>query len=264
MKRICLNLLLLLLVSVASHAADVVYSIKNLPNTHLQNKNVYITDPSSILSPTASDSINRVLGALEKKTGIQTVVAMVPSIGSDDSFDFALSILRSWGVGQKKKNNGLVILYISDIHRIEFAVGYGLEGVLPDATCKKIQNRVMIPFFKKGDTSGGMVAGVSNASKLLDGSMKNDEIGKDQNGGTSFIPILIIVGLFVIIAFFARHNGGGGSGNGSSRGGFGGGFLGGGFFGGGGFGDGGGGGGGFGGGSFGGGSGGGGGSGSSW
>ena len=100
------------------------------------------------------------LYALEQQTGIETVVAVVPSIGNEDCFEFSHQLLNEWGVGKKDKNNGLVILLVTDQRCIQFYTGYGLEGDLPDAICKRIQTRDMIPYLKDGNWDAGMVAGV--------------------------------------------------------------------------------------------------------
>ena len=72
-------------------------------------------------------------------------------IGEEDCFNFCHQLLNKWGVGKKDKNNGLVILLVTDQRCIQFYTGYGLEGVLPDAICKRIQTRYMIPYLKDGN-----------------------------------------------------------------------------------------------------------------
>lgn len=191
MKRfISITFFLCLLLSVQ---AQEVYTTKNIPKVHLQNKTKYVCNPAGILSTAACDSIDRMLYALEQQTGIETVVAVVPSIGEEDCFDFAHRLLNEWGVGKKGKNNGLVILLVTDQRCIQFYTGYGLEGDLPDAICKRIQTRYMIPYLKDGNWNAGMVAGVNAVCSRLDGSMENDtEEGDDDSLG------LIIAGFFGI------------------------------------------------------------------
>ena len=113
-------------------AQEKVYTVDNLPKVHLQNKMQYVCNPAGILSQAACDSIDSMLYALEQQTGIETVVAVVPSIGEEDCFNFCHQLLNQWGVGKKGKNNGLVILLVTDQRCIQFYTGYGLEGVLPD------------------------------------------------------------------------------------------------------------------------------------
>ena len=111
-------------------AQEKVYTVDNLPKVHLQNKMQYVCNPAGILSQAACDSIDSMLYALEQQTGIETVVAVVPSIGEEDCFNFCHQLLNKWGVGKKDKNNGLVILLVTDQRCIQFYTGYGLEGVV--------------------------------------------------------------------------------------------------------------------------------------
>ena len=79
----------------------------------------------------ACDTIDTMLHALEQQTGIETVVAIVPSIGDMECFDFCHQFAQSMGVGKKGKDNGLVILLVTDQRCIQFYTGYGLEGYFP-------------------------------------------------------------------------------------------------------------------------------------
>lgn len=180
--------------------AQEVYTTKNIPKVHLQDKTRYVCNPANILSVAACDSIDRMLYALEQQTGIETVVAVVPSIGSEDCFDFTHQLLNEWGVGKKGKNNGLVILLVTDQRCIQFYTGYGLEGDLPDAICKRIQTRYMIPYLKNGNWDEGMVAGVRAVCARLDGSMVNDtEEGDDLPIGYMLLGLL---GIIAVASFF--------------------------------------------------------------
>lgn len=180
-------------------AQEKVYTVDNLPKVHLQNKMQYVCNPTGILSQTACDSIDSMLYALEQQTGIETVVAVVPSIGEEDCFNFCHRLLNKWGVGQKGKDNGLVILLVTDQRCIQFYTGYGLEGVLPDAICKRIQTKYMIPYLKDGNWNAGMVAGVKATCQRLDGSMKNDALS-DSNDG---VPLNLILSILCFIAIIA-------------------------------------------------------------
>ena len=188
-------------------AREKVYTVDNLPKVHLQNKMQYVVNPAGILSQAACDSIDSMLYALEQQTGIETVVAVVPSIGEEDCFEFSHQLLNKWGVGKKDKNNGLVILLVTDQRCIQFYTGYGLEGVLPDAICKRIQTKYMLPYLKNGNWNAGMVAGLKATCQRLDGSMENDSLSESADGG-SFDFILAILCFMVIgggIAFFAAR-----------------------------------------------------------
>ena len=190
MKRITPLLIFLLCLPLCPWAQKV-YTPDNLPKVHIQNKYRYLCDPERILAPAATDSIDRMLYRLEQQTGIETVVAVVPSIGEATCFDFCHELLNTWGVGKKGKDNGLVILLVTDQRCIQFYTGYGLEGVLPDAICKRIQTQAMIPYLKDERWSEGMLAGVRATCARLDGSMENDAAGATDDEWTS--PLLFVL-----------------------------------------------------------------------
>ena len=204
MKRfISTALFLCLLVTLQ---AQKVYTTRNLPKVHLQDRTRYVCNPEGILSAAATDSIDRMLYALERQTGIETVVAVVPSIGEEECFDFSHRLLNEWGVGKKEKNNGLVILLVTDQRCIQFYTGYGLEGDLPDAICKRIQTREMIPYLKDGNWDAGMMAGVRAVCARLDGSMENDtEEEEDLSVGAALLLFMGIIGIGLLVAILAMR-----------------------------------------------------------
>lgn len=204
MKRfISTALFLCLLVTLQ---AQKVYTTRNLPKVHLQDRTRYVCNPEGILSAAATDSIDRMLYALEQQTGIETVVAVVPSIGEEDCFDFSHRLLNEWGVGKKEKNNGLVILLVTDQRCIQFYTGYGLEGDLPDAICKRIQTREMIPYLKDRNWDAGMVAGVRAVCARLDGSMENDtEEEEDLSIGAALLIFMGFFGIGLLVVYLAMR-----------------------------------------------------------
>ena len=154
------------------------YTIKEIPMVHLQDRTRYVSNPANILSASAVATMDSILFALEQKTGIQTLVVVVTGIEGGDCFDFAYRLGKEMGVGQKERDNGLVILLSTDERCIQFATGYGLEGVLPDAICKRIQSRYMVEHLGKEDWDTGMVEGIRAVNGYLDGSMEN--IGSNE------------------------------------------------------------------------------------
>lgn len=174
-------------------------SVDDVPNVRLTDVRRYVTDPSSILSPAATDTINAILGRLEKSTGIETAVVMLPSIGENDIFDFSTSLFRKWGIGKKKSDNGLLILFVMDQHKVRFATGYGIEGTMTDAMSKRIQMQYMVPAFKQSDWNKGMVDGVRATAKVLDGSMEPE--ATDSDTSDLLFSIGIIVGVILLAMF---------------------------------------------------------------
>jgi uncharacterized protein len=137
-------------------------------------------------------------------------------------------------VGQKNKNNGAVLFVFVQDHKMFLQTGYGLEGVLPDALCKRIIDEQISPRFKAGDFAGGLTAGVNSIIAATKGEYQgNGTTADDQRHGkgSDLVPIVFVI-LFLIIAFASRRGGyrsggllywGGGWSGGASGGGGGGG-----------------------------------------
>ena len=193
-------LFLLLCLSFHVNAQEKAYTVETVPNVHLQNKMRYVSNPGGILSQEACDSIDSMLWKLEQKTSIEVAVVVLPSIGDNNTFDFAHNLLNKWGVGKKGKDNGLVILLVEDQRSVRFETGYGLEGDLTDAICKRIQTRKMIPFLRNNNWDGGMVSGVQSVCARLDGSMTNDE--KESENGGNIMFLFFAAGAFVMLVAF--------------------------------------------------------------
>ena len=179
-------------------------TVDEVPNIHLKDARQYVTDPSAILSTAARDSINLMLGQLEQGSGIEVAVVMLPSIGNDDIFDFAHNLFRKWGIGKKKENNGLLVLFVMDQHKVRFTTGYGLEGALTDALSKRIQMNEMVPAFKEGKWDEGMVKGVRATVAILKGEVAADQYGATSANGndeelTTFDVIAISMVFIIII-----------------------------------------------------------------
>lgn len=202
MKRL-IGLMLFLLVATLSFATgeEKQYTLQDVPNVRLNDARQYVSDPSHILSGSARDTINAVLARLEESTGIETAVVMLPSIGEEDIFNFAHELFRQWGIGKKKSNNGLLILFVMDQRKVRFTVGYGLEGTMTDAMSKRIQMQRMVPRFKAGDWDGGMVDGVRAAAQVLDGSMQPEPTDDEEDMLVGIIALLIIIGIAIFAIF---------------------------------------------------------------
>lgn len=202
MKRL-IGLMLFLLVATLSFATgeEKQYTLQDVPNVRLNDARQYVSDPSHILSGSARDTINAELARLEESTGIETAVVMLPSIGEEDIFNFAHELFRQWGIGKKKSNNGLLILFVMDQRKVRFTVGYGLEGTMTDAMSKRIQMQRMVPRFKAGDWDGGMVDGVRAAAQVLDGSMQPEPADDDEDMLVGIIALLIIIGIAIFVIF---------------------------------------------------------------
>lgn len=189
----------------AQDSAGVFSTPESVPNIHVQDKRYYVTDPAGILSAAATDSVNAVCRRLETQTGIETAVVMLPSIGEQGSFDFGYQLFRKWGIGKKKNNNGLLVLFVQDQRNIRFVTGYGIEGYLPDALCKRIQRRYMIPAFKNGDYDTGMVHGMAAVYTTLKDSMKPDSPAAEGSSPWNYVFLVVAILLFILIPYQMRR-----------------------------------------------------------
>ena len=197
MRKILCIILLVFAPILAIGAEDKAYSIESVPNVYAQDRSLHVSDPNGLLMQETQAEINRMLTLLEDSTGIQSMVVMLPSIGHEDIFDFAHNLFRHWGIGNKESNNGMLIVYVADQRKIRFTTGYGLEGILPDAMCKRIQSRYMIPHFREGNTDLGMLEGTKAVVSVLDGSMKADNTEEE----VTLWEILLTLGaiMFIIV-----------------------------------------------------------------
>lgn len=199
MRNRVIGVLLLLLCTLFAGAK--VYRVGDVPMVHLQDRTRYVSNPDGILSPSSVATIDSLFFALEEKTGIQVLVAVLTGIEGGDCFDFAHRLGQENGVGQKGRDNGLVVLLSTEERCVQFATGYGLEGVLPDAICKRIQQRYMVEHFADDDWNTGMVNGMRAVCGVLDGSMENPADDEEDDMIAVVIFIALIFGGIGIIAF---------------------------------------------------------------
>lgn len=144
------------------------------------NGSGYVSNADHIISETTVNEINSLIKPLDQQGKAQVAVVLVNSIGDQVPKDFATALFRKWGIGNRKRNNGLLILIVKDQRRMEFEVGYGLEGVLTDLTSERIQQGLMVPYFKKGNYDTGVLKGVglvvSTISTGVDQSLDEDNL----------------------------------------------------------------------------------------
>ena len=207
----------------------------------------YFNDYAQAVSSETAAQLNLTLENFEKESSDQIVVAVFPKMQSDSSIeDYTIRVFRSWKVGQKDKNNGAALFVFVQDRKLYIQAGYGLESVLPDATCKQIIEDEIKPHFKSGDYNGGLAVGVQSIIKAVKGEYKGSGRTVAQDRGqspakSSLIPTLFIVIVVLLIIFSRRGgrgtgfvsgwiigSGGGGGWSGGGGGGGGGGFSGGG------------------------------------
>lgn len=179
-----------------------------------------VNDYTHTLTQDQQYSLEQKLVAYDDSTSNQVVVVIVPTTNDYDPADYATKLGRAWGVGNKKTNNGVVLLIAKDDHKIFIAPGYGLEGALPDITVKSIIDNVITPNFRQDDFYRGIDLGTTAIFKAAAGEYKAPEgyrKGRRNGGGGIGIFGFIII-IVVILMIIGRGGGGRGGGMFSRRG----------------------------------------------
>lgn len=197
-----------------------------------------VVDDASLLDAQAMQRLTQQLAQFESASGIQLVIVTLPDLQGYPIEDFGYQLGRAWGIGQKGKNNGVLLIVAQAERKVRIEVGYGLEGALTDALSANIIQAVIVPRFKTGNFEQGIEQGAIAIMQALQGEYQPQRPHKESpaRGG------LLILLLMVMAVMFLRGFGGGGPGGfnrgvllpGGFGGGRGGGFGGGGFSGGGG------------------------------
>ena len=204
-----------------------------------------IVDAANVISAAAKAEIEPKLKDLEEKSGIQLEVATVPSLQGQEIEPFANALFRFWKLGEKTKNNGVLLLVAPNERRVRIEVGYGNEGTLTDALSKIIIANAIAPRFKAGDYSGGISRGVDDIIAVLttdSSEWQARQKVRPEDQQTLFealMPLLLTLAFMIVMYMLQRATGGrggivflpmgGGFSSGrSSGGGFSGGFSGGG------------------------------------
>jgi uncharacterized protein len=159
-----------------------------------------VVDLANVLSPAQEAALTEQLAAHEQRTSNQVVVATVPSLQGYDIERFAVELFRAWGLGQKDRNNGVLLLVAPNERAVRIEVGYGLEGTLTDAlSADIIQNRIL-PRFRAGDVPGGITSGVDGILAAIEGTYQPvapPHSPSDQY--RALIPVLFFIGWLIFV-----------------------------------------------------------------
>ena len=158
-----------------------------------------VVDQARVLSQSAKDELETLLATHENNTTNQVVVATIESLGNAQIEEYSIELARRWGIGQKGKDNGVVLVVAPNDKQVRIEVGYGLEGTLTDALSSSIINYYIIPEFKKGDIQNGINIGIQKIIALLDGDERvKEEIEKQDE--TPVEAYGIVVGMAMVFA----------------------------------------------------------------
>lgn len=205
-------LLLFLLLSVTGFAQG-----KIPPKPSLETS--YYEIGTTLLNEDQKKTIEQKLINYADSTSTQIVVVVVPTTDGEEPWKYAFDIADTWGIGQKGKDNGIVLLIAKDDRKIAIQTGRGVEHLMTDAMSKLIIDNDITPAFKQGDYYTGIDNGTTAIIKVMNGEYKEERknLRKGDDGGGGGIFIFIII--FIIIIIILSRRGGGRGGN--NRGGFG-------------------------------------------
>jgi len=189
-----IRILLLTLLGLPCGAVAAPYRVEQIENVQLADRTRFTSNPDGILSPEAVAHIDSVCLALRERGAAQVAVVVVDEIDGGDAFAFAYELFSKWGVGRREDSNGVGILLVRGLREIRFVTGRGVEGVLPDALAKRIQLEYMLPAFRAGDYSRGMVQGVEAVAAVVAGSeLETGRPDSAPEGETPWWAVALIV-----------------------------------------------------------------------
>jgi uncharacterized protein len=174
-----------------------------------QRSNTLVTDYTNTLKEADKQQLETKLVTFNDSTSTQIAVVILKSTGSYDINDYGVQLLRKWGIGQKDKNNGVLVLVAIGDRKMSIQTGYGAEGALPDIVTQDIIQNDLKPHFKQGDYYGGLDAGTNSIIKAMKGEYKAAKKQKQSNGGPAGFIVIVIIVVILILVFRNRGGGGG-------------------------------------------------------
>ena len=164
-----------------------------------------VTDMTGTLTAQQVDQLERTLAAFEARKGSQIAVLMLPTTQPEDIEQFGIRVADIWKIGRKGIDDGIIFIVAKNDRKMRLEVGYGLEGVVPDAIAKRIISEIIAPHFKKNDYVGGINAGITQLIQLIDGEAlpapkSNSRININENALVIFLFVGAGLGFILSVA----------------------------------------------------------------
>lgn len=156
-----------------------------------------VTDQAGILSAEQAAVLESRLEAFERRKGSQVAVLIVPSTAPEAIEQYSIRVATAWQLGRKGIDDGALLVVATEDRALRIEVGYGLEGVLTDATSRRIVDEIIVPRFREGDLYGGIDAGIDRMLAVIDGEPL-PEPQAAAPGGEALAPVLPIVVVFAL------------------------------------------------------------------
>jgi uncharacterized protein len=169
-----------------------------------------VTDIAGVLSPEQKQALENKLVAIDDSSSNQIAVVILPTLEGNPIEEYATKLFREWGIGNKKTNNGILLLIAINDRQIRIEVGYGLEGAIPDITALNIIDNDIKPAFKAGNYYEGIDQATDNIAKAAVGEYKEARPKKSRSKSKGSGGLFLII-LIIILAVLRNGRGGGGS-----------------------------------------------------
>ena len=156
-----------------------------------------VTDLTNTLSPDQKSALESRLAAFEREKGSQIAVLLVPSTQPETIEQYGIRVVDTWKLGRKGIDDGILVLMATQDREVRIEVGYGLEGVIPDVTAKRVIEEIMIPRFREGDVASGLNAGVERLIGLIEGEPLPPPKKQTASGGAfdTYFPMLFVAAI---------------------------------------------------------------------
>ncbi len=161
--------------------------------------NTLVNDYSRTLSEEQLGALERKLVAFDDSTSTQIAVVIMQSTGAYEIADYSVQLFNQWKIGQSKKNNGILMLIALGDRKVWITTGFGVEGVLPDALCRRIIETDIVPAFRSGDYYGGIDASTTTIMKIVSGEFTADSYMKKSKEKPVLFPFLMFLFIIFII-----------------------------------------------------------------
>ena len=167
-----------------------------------------VNDYAGVLSPAQASALEQKLRAYQDSTSTQIAIVIDASLEGEDAFEYSFRLAQAWGIGQKDKDNGVLIYVAQAERKIRIVTNAGVQGFLTDALSKRIIENTITPAFKKGDFYAGLDGAVNDIIKVAAGEYTNDSpAGQAGSGAISFLILLaIIIGVIVMFSVLSRRS----------------------------------------------------------
>ena len=171
-----------------------------------QRASTLVTDFTETLSKKEKSSLESKLVAFNDSTSTQIAVVLMRSTGLYEIADYSVQLFNQWKIGQASKNNGILILVAIEDHKVWITTGYGIEGVLPDALCRRVIEQDIVPAFRRGDYYTGLEEGTNSIMSIVKGEFTADDYLKTKKKKPVFFPFLMFLFIIfiVVVSQFGR------------------------------------------------------------